>query len=247
MPERQSALGIELSEACNGQSRDRKGAGQNQEDDQKSVGPCEFQGGSEFRLVTHLLGMCGEFRASTVGARAEISHEASVDRPTKAIAMSDPLAYFITFHTYGTWLHGDSRGSVDRHQNVFGTNVLPEKPGMRTFEQTKLTRCPVRLNSGQRKLVAAAIGEVVKHRVWTLHALSVRSNHVHLVIHAEEPPGLVMNMIKSWTTRKLRGQGLVDKRQRVWTRHGSTRYLWKPHHVLGACQYVAEGQGHELT
>ena len=23
-----------------------------------------------------------------------------------------PLAYFITFTTYGTWLHGDSRGSM---------------------------------------------------------------------------------------------------------------------------------------
>ena len=25
-----------------------------------------------------------------------------------------PLAYFISFRTFGTWLHGDRRGSVDR-------------------------------------------------------------------------------------------------------------------------------------
>jgi len=25
-----------------------------------------------------------------------------------------PLAYLITFRSYGTWLHGDERGSVDR-------------------------------------------------------------------------------------------------------------------------------------
>jgi hypothetical protein len=25
-----------------------------------------------------------------------------------------PLAYFISFRTYGTWLIGDSRGSIDR-------------------------------------------------------------------------------------------------------------------------------------
>jgi hypothetical protein len=25
---------------------------------------------------------------------------------------SEPLAYFITFTTFGTWLHGDSRGFV---------------------------------------------------------------------------------------------------------------------------------------
>ncbi|MGQ0761444.1 MAG: hypothetical protein ACT4OT_05435 [Acidobacteriota bacterium] len=32
-----------------------------------------------------------------------------------------PLAYLITFRCYGTWLHGDERGSVDRKQNVYGT------------------------------------------------------------------------------------------------------------------------------
>ena len=28
-----------------------------------------------------------------------------------------PLAYFISFRIYGTWLRGDKRGSVDRFQN----------------------------------------------------------------------------------------------------------------------------------
>jgi hypothetical protein len=35
------------------------------------------------------------------------------------------LAYFITFHTYGTWLHGTERGSVDRAHNTLGTPLLP--------------------------------------------------------------------------------------------------------------------------
>ena len=36
-----------------------------------------------------------------------------------------PLAYLITFRSYGTWLHGDERGSVDRFHNVYGTPRLP--------------------------------------------------------------------------------------------------------------------------
>ena len=32
---------------------------------------------------------------------------------------STPCAYIITCRTYGTWLHGDSRTSVDRKHNVF--------------------------------------------------------------------------------------------------------------------------------
>jgi len=30
-----------------------------------------------------------------------------------------PLAYLITFRCYGTWLHGDERGSVDRFHNQY--------------------------------------------------------------------------------------------------------------------------------
>ncbi|MDQ3490280.1 MAG: hypothetical protein M3449_04330 [Acidobacteriota bacterium] len=30
-----------------------------------------------------------------------------------------PLAFLTTFRTYGTWLHGDKRGSIDRFHNVF--------------------------------------------------------------------------------------------------------------------------------
>ena len=28
-----------------------------------------------------------------------------------------PLAYLITIRSYGTWLHGDERGSMDRHEH----------------------------------------------------------------------------------------------------------------------------------
>ena len=38
---------------------------------------------------------------------------------------SAPLAYFITFRAYGTWLHGDERGAVDRRHNDYGTPYLP--------------------------------------------------------------------------------------------------------------------------
>jgi hypothetical protein len=35
-----------------------------------------------------------------------------------------PLAYLITFRAYGTWLHGDSRGSVDRFHNRYGAPLI---------------------------------------------------------------------------------------------------------------------------
>jgi hypothetical protein len=32
-----------------------------------------------------------------------------------------PLAYLITFRCYGTWVHGDDRGSMDRKHNIYRT------------------------------------------------------------------------------------------------------------------------------
>ena len=40
----------------------------------------------------------------------------------------EPLAYFITFHTYGSWLHGAVSGSVDDEHNRPGprfSNRIP--------------------------------------------------------------------------------------------------------------------------
>ena len=40
---------------------------------------------------------------------------------------STPLAYLITIRSYGTWLHGDERGSMDRRmeaQDILGLNSI---------------------------------------------------------------------------------------------------------------------------
>jgi hypothetical protein len=34
--------------------------------------------------------------------------------------------------------------------------------------------------------------------------------------------------------------------RKAWTRHGSTRYLWKPDDLVKAIEYVSEGQGPDL-
>ena len=39
-------------------------------------------------------------------------------------ASSYPLAYLLTFTCYGTRLHGDTRGTVDRNNNRYGMPFL---------------------------------------------------------------------------------------------------------------------------
>ncbi len=153
-----------------------------------------------------------------------------------------PLAYFITFSCYGQRLHGDARGTVDRHDNVPRTRLLPANAARQRFEESLLQQPPASLNNARRSASLAAIDAVCRHRGWTLHAVNVRTTHVHLVLTANGRPEPIMNSLKSWLTRNLRAANLVDRDKRLWSRHGSTRYLWSENEVRQACIYVTEAQ-----
>jgi hypothetical protein len=76
------------------------------------------------------------------------------------------LAYFITFRTYGTWLHGDKRGSVDRFHNRYGSPRLPPNKLRENYSRSLLKRPPVRLTGKQRKVVEESIWETCKAQKW---------------------------------------------------------------------------------
>ncbi|MHC4695890.1 MAG: transposase [Planctomycetota bacterium] len=156
------------------------------------------------------------------------------------------VPYLITFTTYGTWLHGDKRGAVDRDHNAYGAPFLRPDASRKSAATKRTTKDSVVLNAERRRVVHRTVEQVCEHRGWTLHAVNVRSNHVHVVVSAPECPERVMNALKSWATRKLVGSGLIKRGTAVWTRHGSTRYLWKPRDLLSACEYVSEQQGVDL-
>src|SRR5713226_6077029 len=96
-----------------------------------------------------------------------------------------PLAYLITFRCYGTWLHGDERGSYRRNSRVTsGVLRIPPRPGLKRAESQQLKHRPVRLNKRQRAVVEQAVREVCLHRKYRLRAISVRTNHAHSVVSA---------------------------------------------------------------
>ena len=103
-----------------------------------------------------------------------------------------PLAYLITFRCYGTWLHGDNRGSIDRlNYNKYGTPDMPENKKLLGDEQRELKNPAVSLNRAQRDVVDAAVREVCEHQDYVLHAINVRTNHVHSVVSARASPSML--------------------------------------------------------
>ena len=158
-----------------------------------------------------------------------------------------PLGYLITIRTYGTWLPGDERGSINRFHNIFRSPLVPPNPVLERQHQAKLKSEPFIHNSIKRSAVEAAIREVCEHRGWSLRALNVRTNHAHTVVSTGLPrPGPALNAFKAYGTRKLRERGLWEYTHSPWADKGSERWLWTEASIFNACDYVINGQGHDL-
>lgn len=170
------------------------------------------------------------------------------DREGAAITADGyPLAYLITFRCYGTWLHGDERGSMDRHHCVPGGPLVEPDMVLLRRRGDLLKHEPVRFGIEAREVVDRAIREVCGHKEWKLYALNVRTNHVHVVVSTLMNPERVMTAFKAWSTRRLREQSVLATDVKPWSRHGSTRYLWNEASVAQACEYTELAQGAELA
>jgi REP element-mobilizing transposase RayT len=158
-----------------------------------------------------------------------------------------PLGYLITFRSYGTWLHGDPRGSTDRFHNRYKSPHLPKSARRQSISQDLLKSHPVVLNAPQRKSVERAVREVCDYRSWQLHAVGVRTNHVHVVVTIGGiNPGRALNAFKAYATRRLRADGRWNKTHSPWADRGSKKYLWNERSMSIAIDYVINGQGDEL-
>ena len=154
-----------------------------------------------------------------------------------------PIGYFITFRTYGTWLHGDPRGSVDRFHNKYGTPRLAPNRLRQLFERKSLKMRPVRLSLRQRKVVAASLREICKKLNWSLWAVNARTNHVHVVITAPWSSKRVRARLKANATKAMREQGCWRRTESPWADKGSRRNLWTYQDLYNAIAYVLYDQG----
>ncbi len=135
---------------------------------------------------------------------------------------------------------------MDREHNIHGSPRLSPDTVREELVCSQLQHSPVHLDASARSIVEISVRNVREYRNWHLHALAVRTNHVHVVVSASLPPEKVMHSIKAYATREMRIQRQCNVEDKLWTRHGSTRYLWTPEALRGAVFYVMEGQGGEL-
>ncbi len=154
--------------------------------------------------------------------------------------MSEPLAFLLTWTTYGTWLPGDRRGWV-----LQGGGIQPSNPARKKCAQQRMTESTCTLDKQERTVVEQTIADHCQIRLWKLHAVNCRSNHVHFVVSADRHPETVRDQFKAWCTRKLKilqRSRSTNRREKWWTERGSQRYLSDEKSLEAAIHYVLEGQ-----
>ena len=158
-----------------------------------------------------------------------------------------PLGYLITFRCYGTWLHGDERGSIDRFHNRYKSPYINPNERWHRHNAQVIKGKMVTLDASQRQSVELAIRETCTIRHWHLHALNVRTNHIHAVVSIGPiRPERTLISFKANSTRQMRADGCWRNEHSPWAEKGSKRHLWNERSIAQAIEYVLYGQGDEL-
>lgn len=154
-----------------------------------------------------------------------------------------PLAYMITCRTYGTWLHGDERGSVDRKHNQFLTPRMKHNPNWQRCMKENCKEQPFVMSKAQSKTVLQSVINTCQYADWVLYAAHVRSNHMHIIVKAHnKPPEQAAVSFKAYATRYLKHKYPDLQRKRYWSSGASTGYAFHSMALLRAIQYTVEEQ-----
>jgi hypothetical protein len=157
--------------------------------------------------------------------------------------MPDPIAYFLTWTTYGTWLPADKRGWVKRGEwAAQPPDALLERQIREHMTADAVVLCP-----SQRSVIDGVITEHCRIRKWVLHARNGRTNHVHVVVTALVHPRVVREQLKAWASRRLsENAGLLgvarDGKRRWWTEKGDIEFVRDELRLTEVIRYVQELQ-----
>jgi REP element-mobilizing transposase RayT len=149
--------------------------------------------------------------------------------------MSYPIAYHITWGTYGARLPGTDRPHIDRDHNQYGAPLAPANPARESSIRGHMSFPPVLLTLTQRHEVRRAIDDVAGRYKWKIHNVAVQQDHVHVVITAPRDGQNLRDALKAVAARSL--NKAFGKRE-WWAEKGSAKYLFEQDYFEAAIAYV---------
>ena len=150
---------------------------------------------------------------------------------------TDPITLFITWTTYGTWLPGDRRG-----WRKWKAGEQQPQPKLEDWCRGRMKDKPLSLTERQRAAVEDVIRQHASIRGWQLHAVSARSNHVHVAVTAAVPPKRVRDQFKANATRVLRESPQPVTHKKIWTKGGDIEFIDNEDDLEQVVMYITVAQ-----
>ena len=162
--------------------------------------------------------------------------------------------WFLTWHTYGTWLPGNEKGFVSAIRNsageaeihnIPGTRIDSDSPHLEAWSRRQLKSKPIILNKSQAHTLCEQFLETAKIRNWTPLALAIVTTHVHVVlgVPGDPEPEVLLGDLKRFGSQALNRSFTRPSSGTWWTESGSKRRLAHESAILGAIRYTIEQQG----
>ena len=144
--------------------------------------------------------------------------------------MPEIIGYMVTWTTYGSWLPGDERGYVE--DGV----VLPANQKILELSKEQQKSPVVILTEEEIKIVQKIILSEAERIDNEVLALTVRSNHVHIVIQPHSQSlDKIIGRYKSMTTRALWNIGRIGC---IWTKRYDKRLCLSHEQLEARINYV---------
>ena len=155
-----------------------------------------------------------------------------------------PMAYHITWGTYGTRLHGDERGTVDRSMNNFGDPIIGRDGDWHRIESSRL-RFPARvLTVEQRLLIENIVPDICIRGGWTFVTTAAADDHVHNIISSPVDGKDIRKWLKRWVSEALNKRWPIEQGQVWWAECGSVKWIWNEDYYRRAADYVRGQRTH---
>jgi len=148
------------------------------------------------------------------------------------VVVAKTLGYMITWTTYGTWLQGDERGYVKNGQTCHGNKALMQR------NEKSQSQDMVKLSRNQQQVVRKAIAEEAELQDQRIYALSIQSNHVHIVAeYTRQPISKIVAYYKKSARLALKAAGHNGK---LWTKGYDKRFCFDRTALEQRIKYVQD-------
>jgi len=146
--------------------------------------------------------------------------------------MSRMISFMATWTTYGTWLQGHKKGYVKNGE------ILDANPKLEQSNKESLKNEIIKIPKRLREIVQNAILKEAKEINQKVYAITVCSNHVHIVVESiDKRCGYSVGRFKKAATTELRKYGFDKK---VWTKGFNKRYCYNQRELDNKIRYVQQ-------